>query len=170
MNKTTAFFITGLLIAAALSTYVSTQLFEKQEPTQKYTKTLTDTTTTSVKGPYVVVRGVKLWVEVADTPDERGRGLSDRDMLPKDAAMLFVFETPGKHGFWMYRMRFPLDIIWIDEGLRVVYFVENVKPCVNVCETYEPPADALYVLEVNAGFVKSHGVMVGDKVEIVGLS
>jgi uncharacterized membrane protein (UPF0127 family) len=155
LQKTTIFFITGLLLAAALSAYITAQPRQNQASSQttitKATEVIPDTLT--AKGPYVIIAGVRLSVEVADTPAERGR----------------VFDTPGRYGFWMYGMKFPLDIIWIDERLRVVYFVENAQPCVNICETYEPPADALYVLEVNAGFVKKYGLKVGDVVELGGL-
>jgi uncharacterized membrane protein (UPF0127 family) len=170
LQKTTIFFIIGLLLAAALSAYITAQPRQNQASSQttitKATEVITDIT---AKGPYVIIAGVRLSVEVADTPAERGRGLSGREMLPENSGMLFVFDTPGRYGFWMYGMKFPLDIIWIDERLRVVYFVENAQPCVNICETYEPPADALYVLEVNAGFVKKYGLKVGDVVELGGL-
>jgi uncharacterized membrane protein (UPF0127 family) len=171
LQKTTIFFITGLLLAAALSAYITAQPRQNQASSQttitKATEVITDISTAN--GPYVIIAGVRLSVEVADTPAERGRGLSGREMLPENSGMLFVFDTPGRYGFWMYGMKFPLDIIWIDERLRVVYFVENAQPCVNICETYEPPADALYVLEVNAGFVKKYGMKVGDVVELSGL-
>jgi uncharacterized membrane protein (UPF0127 family) len=171
LQKTTIFFITGLLLAAALSAYITAQPRQNQASSQttitKATEIITDISTS--KGPYVIIAGVRLSVEVADTPAERGRGLSGREMLPENSGMLFVFDTPGRYGFWMYGMKFPLDIIWIDERLRVVYFVENAQPCVNICETYEPPADALYVLEVNAGFVKKYGMKIGDVVELSGL-
>jgi uncharacterized membrane protein (UPF0127 family) len=171
LQKTTIFFITGLLLAAALSAYITAQPRQNQASSQttitKATEVITDIST--AKGPYVIIAGVRLSVEVADTPAERGRGLSGREMLPENSGMLFVFDTPGRYGFWMYGMKFPLDIIWIDESLKVVYFVENAQPCVNICETYEPPADALYVLEVNAGFVKKYGLKTGDVVELGGL-
>jgi uncharacterized membrane protein (UPF0127 family) len=130
LRKTTIFFITGLLLAAALSAYITAQPRQNQASSQttitKATEVIPDTLTSKV--PYVIIAGVRLSVEVADTPAERGRGLSGREMLPENSGMLFVFDTPGRYGFWMYGMKFPLDIIWIDERLRVVYFVENAQP------------------------------------------
>ncbi len=174
MQKTTLFFITALLLASALSAYITAQHRQNQASTQTTithtttaTRVFSDTSTST--GPYVIVAGVRLSVEVADTPTERGRGLSGREMLPENSGMLFVFDKPGRYGFWMYGMKFPLDIIWIDESLRIVYFVEDAQPCANICETYEPPTDALYVLEVNAGFVKKYGLKAGDVVELGGL-
>ena len=60
----------------------------------------------------------------------------------------------------------PLDIIWIDERGLVVYLVEKAQPCVDKCVSYFPESDALYVLEVRAGFVEEYNVVKGDLVEI----
>ena len=95
-----------------------------------------------------------------------GGGLSGRENLSDGWGTLFIFEKPGRYSFWMYGMLFPLDIIWIDENGVVVYIVENAQPCVNVCMTYEPDTDALYVLEVRAGFAEDTGIVEGELVEI----
>jgi len=135
-------------------------------------ETISSTQTTSTgkayRGPRVLFGDVEVFVEVADTPWERSRGLSDRDMLPDGRGMLFVFENPGKYAFWMYRMRFPLDIIWVSEDGRVVHIVENAPPCPanGPCPSYQPSEDALYVVEVNAGFAEKHGIRLGSKVHI----
>ncbi|GBC70096.1 hypothetical protein HRbin01_01804 [archaeon HR01] len=112
--------------------------------------------------PSVIIGGRRVYVEIADEPVERGRGLSGRDMLAEGWGMLFIFERPGRYAFWMYQMRFPLDIIWIDMSGEVVYIVEDAQPCGNVCISYEPPKESMYVLEVAAGFVRETGLKVGD--------
>ena len=40
-------------------------------------------------------------VEVADTEEERAKGLSGRDALAEGRGMLFIFPESGYHGFWM---------------------------------------------------------------------
>ncbi|MEM4715686.1 MAG: DUF192 domain-containing protein [Candidatus Caldarchaeum sp.] len=119
--------------------------------------------------PYVLVDGVKVFVELADTAEKRAQGLSDRDRLEEGWGMLFVFEQPGIYSFWMYRMRFPLDIIWVDAEGRVVYVVEKAPPCqVNEpCPSYTSPAEAVYVLEVRAGFVEENRIGIGSRVVVV---
>lgn len=112
-------------------------------------------------------KDVILRVEIADTVERRQAGLSGRVSLPQGAGMLFVFETEGVYGFWMVNMRFPLDIIWFDSGRRVVYMLEEVPPCGGSCPTYTPNQVARYVLEVNAGFIQSHGVALGDRFDFV---
>lgn len=89
----------------------------------------------------------ELQVEVADTDAERILGLSGRNELPRDQGMLFVFPTSDRHGIWMKEMNFPIDVIWLDEEMRVVHIEREVRP-----ETFPyvfyPTMSAKYVLEV----------------------
>jgi uncharacterized membrane protein (UPF0127 family) len=41
--------------------------------------------------------------------------------------MLFVYGDAGARSFWMFEMRFCLDIIWIDDG-RIVGAAEGACP------------------------------------------
>ncbi|MDP2838181.1 MAG: DUF192 domain-containing protein [Candidatus Moranbacteria bacterium] len=98
-------------------------------------------------------------LEVADSNQERAKGLGGRASLCEDCAMLFLFETPGERAFWMKEMRFPLDIIWLFDG-RVVHIERRI---VSDAETvYRPAVLANQVLEVNAGEADLLGV--GDVV------
>src|SRR4051812_48326835 len=63
----------------------------------------------------VVVEGKIISIEVADTPEARERGPSGRESLPQGSGVLFVFDAPATYGFWMKDMRFPIDIVWLDE-------------------------------------------------------
>ena len=51
-----------------------------------------------------------LSIEIADTADERIRGLSGRPSLPEGTGLLFIFDTQGLHGIWMKDMSFPIDM------------------------------------------------------------
>ena len=90
-----------------------------------------------------------LRVEVADTDAKRTLGLSGRESL-KEGGMLFVFDTPGNYGFWMKDMRFPIDIIWLDESYHVVDIARNVGPD-TFPHIFYPPYPVKYVLETNPG-------------------
>ena len=141
----------------------------------KYLTTVTDTTTayprTEAGEEYgvVILNGIQLLVEIADTPSERARGLSGRESLKPGWGMLFIFPEEGIYSFWMYGMKFPLDIIWIDSEGIVVYMIENAPPCREAwsCRAYTPDKPAQYVLEVEAGFVERADVKLGDKVLIL---
>jgi uncharacterized protein len=101
-------------------------------------------------------------VEVADTPISRAGGLSGRESLDLDKGMLFVFDSPGRPGFWMKDMNFSIDIIWI------IGFQEKAEPqtdkSVFTLTTYYPPGEIDRVLEINAGLVERYGIKPGDKV------
>lgn len=104
----------------------------------------------------------KLKVEIADSQGERGQGLGGRESLPQDQGMFFIFERPGKYPFWMRDMRFPLDIIWLDEYYNVADMAMDVKPD-SYPSAFAPNKNALYVLEVNAGWTAANKVEIGSK-------
>jgi len=114
----------------------------------------------------VIIGDIKIKVEVADDPVEMQAGLSGRESLDENHGMLFVFAEPGQPAFWMKDMKFPIDIIWIQND-RVVDLAPNLPVvAAEFLSTYAPKEPANYVLEVNAGFVEEHGVKVGDRVDI----
>ena len=97
------------------------------------------------------------------------RGLGDRESLPDDRGMLFVFPEPGRHTFWMKNMLIPIDIIWISADGRVVD-VQTARPEPGVPDPqlrrYNPNGEAKYVLEVRAGLAAEQGVQAGDEARI----
>jgi uncharacterized membrane protein (UPF0127 family) len=117
--------------------------------------------------PSLLINGFTVNLEIADTEQKKNEGLSNRDFLPQNSGMLFVFDTPGEYVFWMNEMNFPLDFIWLN-GNKVVQTNENVPAPLKG----EPPAVIKpeyavdKVLEVNAGFIKSASVKIGDEVKI----
>jgi uncharacterized membrane protein (UPF0127 family) len=102
-------------------------------------------------------------VEVVDTKVSRSLGLSGRPPLKEGEGMLFVFADPGKYGFWMKGMNFPLDIIWISENGIVVHTEKNITPD-SYPETFINTIDATYVLEIQGGMSHSYGIHMGSKI------
>ncbi len=114
------------------------------------------------------IAGVVLNVELATTPAQQAKGLSGRDSLPADHGMLFVFDTEDYWSFWMNGMRFPLDIIWFNSNKQAVFLEQDLQPCgAEACPTFSPTVRAMYVLEVNGGFVAAHNVTPGDTFSFV---
>lgn len=99
-------------------------------------------------------------VDVVNTPETRGRGLSGREQLGKDEGMWFVFDHPARYGFWMKDMNFPIDIIWLDDRYRVVHIEANVSPN-TYPKSFTPDEESLYVLEVAAGRAEVAGITEG---------
>lgn len=108
-----------------------------------------------------------LTVEVADSQAERSAGLMFRKSLADSRGMLFVFPHSDRWGFWMKNTLIPLDIIWLDEGGRIVDMAKGVQPHAgDNPPTLAPVFAARYVVEANAGFAEKHGVKVGDRARI----
>ena len=61
---------------------------------------------------------------LAKTDSEKMKGLSGRGSLSSNTGMLFIFKDKDNYGFWMRDMKFPIDIIYINDN-KVVDFVEN---------------------------------------------
>ncbi|MGI8423807.1 MAG: DUF192 domain-containing protein [Chloroflexota bacterium] len=123
--------------------------------------------------PLAVFEHVSAVLEVARTDLERQKGLGGHAPLNETDGMLFVFDSPAFHSFWMKGMLFPLDLMWIENG--VVVHIERDAPH-HAPETpdlrlpiYAPAAPATYVLEVNAGFGARYGIGVGTPVELRGV-
>lgn len=115
----------------------------------------------------VVVNGVVLVADIAATVEQMTMGLSVKDSLNENEAMLFVFDQEAEHTFWMRNMKFPLDIIWIDADKSVVHIEHNLQPCSSglFCPTYKPIGDSLYALETVGGFAQKHDIVKGTMVE-----
>lgn len=104
--------------------------------------------------------GAHFRAEVFDTPESRTRGLMFRDSLEKDAAALFIFDRPGRYGFWMKNCRIPLDIVWLDDRHRVVDIAADVPSCPGeYCPIYTPAADATFAIEFTAGTAARAGIV-----------
>lgn len=117
----------------------------------------------------VVGGGRHILVEVARTAEETRRGLSFRPSLPEDEGMYFVFPIAEPQTFWMYGMRFPLDIIFIRDNI-VINIEANVpapKSDVDVPATARSAGQADAVLEINAGKAAEWGIRPGDEITML---
>jgi len=90
--------------------------------------------------------------------------------LPPDKGMLFLFDDDERRPFWMKDCFISLDLVWLDEGFRVVDISRSVPPCAgDPCPNYFPSRAIRNVLEVQGGLCDAHGLKVGDGLSVVGL-
>jgi uncharacterized protein len=106
-------------------------------------------------------------VEIADDESERTRGLMFREQLAANAGMLFLFERSQQLTFWMRNTYLPLDMIFIEPSMTILGVVENAEPRTDLSRSV--PGNSQYVLEVNAGFSREHGLTAGTMVRFVGV-
>lgn len=108
-------------------------------------------------------------LEVADTGEEKARGLMNRPSLPADRGMIFVYDAELVLRFWMLNTLIPLDILFIDSRNTVVDIQTMApEPGVPTSELtiYESSAPAQHALEVNAGMAERCGIVVGAAVTL----
>jgi uncharacterized membrane protein (UPF0127 family) len=110
---------------------------------------------------------VSVRVEVASTEPERRKGLMFRTHMDEDAGMIFLFERPEPLTFWMHNTYIPLDMIFIEPSMHVLGVVENAEPQTDTSRSVS--GESQYVLEVNAGFSRRHGVTKGTLVRFEGV-
>lgn len=106
--------------------------------------------------------------EKADSMWKKAKGLSWRENLPSNKGMLFTFKRTIKPSMWMFGMRFPIDILFLDHDKKVKCVVENARPLGLSWRTwrvYSPECPSRYVLELNAGRIKQTKTSVGDHLE-----
>ena len=121
--------------------------------------------------PQVCFEDACVWVELADTQEERTQGLMHRSQLPQDRGMLFIFPESGFWSFWMKDTYIFLDIFWMNEKKEVVEIIRRARPAVG---QLRPPqfggtVPARFVLEVPAGFAERHGVKEGSRARFKGI-
>ena len=104
-------------------------------------------------------------VEVVADKASREKGLSGRDSLLPDSAMLFMIEPGRRVAFWMKDMKFPIDIIVFDRSRRVIEIMKNLQPCIQ-CPIYRVSPSAAYALEINAGLAEKIGISIGDSLSL----
>ena len=113
--------------------------------------------------------------EVADSYSLQDLGLSGREYISEDKAMIFVFPMSGVYKFWMKDMKFPIDIIWLspepsdttslENNLqsKIIYIEKNVSPN-TYPKTFGSNVSSKYVVEVASGTVDRLDLDVGDSV------
>jgi uncharacterized membrane protein (UPF0127 family) len=122
-------------------------------------------------GPSVRVGDDLVAVEIARTPAEQSLGLGNRDSLEWGRGMLFVYDETGFLSFWMKRMRFDIDIVWIrkERVVGISAFVPYPRENPDRPATVRSPELVDTVLEVPAGYAQAHGWRRGDRVRFEGL-
>ena len=117
----------------------------------------------------ITVGEIELNVLLADTPSERARGLSNMRSLEPFDGMLFTFPRPGIQEFWMKDMKFPIDIVWLRDGV-VTGVSKNIPPEIGVSEKnlrrYKSPGLVDAVLELPAGESQILGIFRGTEITL----
>ena len=99
--------------------------------------------------------------ETVTNAEAQAKGLSGRPCIKEGQAMLFVFKenNTSNNCLWMKDMRFPIDMVWLDESKRVIYRALDVDPS-TYPKTICPGTPTRYILEVKANSAEKLGLTV----------
>jgi uncharacterized membrane protein (UPF0127 family) len=118
------------------------------------------------QSPKITINNREFLIEVADTPEKITQGLSDRPSMAGDRGMLFILGQSNFHTFWMNKMKFDLDFVFINNA-QVVGLAENIpfpkegeQP-----QTITTGVPFNKVLEINAGKIKEYEIKIGQLVQ-----
>jgi uncharacterized membrane protein (UPF0127 family) len=103
-------------------------------------------------------------VELVATDAELQRGLMYRMSMPEAHGMLFRLGERRDHTFWMHNTCMPLDMLFVDDDGLVVGIVEGAEPLTDATRGVGCPSS--WVLEMNAGWCRRHGVRAGQRMGI----
>ena len=99
-------------------------------------------------------------VELADTFFRQLRGLMFRRDLPESYAMLFDLYYERPVSFHMMFVRFPLDMLFLDDERRIIDLRRGLCPWTGHASSRQP---ARYVIELPAGTVGRLALREGDE-------
>lgn len=109
--------------------------------------------------------GGEVGAELVSRWEEIEVGLMFRDTLGPDEGMLFRFDAPRVHAFWMKNTLVPLDILFLDGAGTVVNVTERAEPLRAARHRSARPVKD--VLEVPGGWCAAHGVGAGSSVTVL---
>ncbi len=101
-------------------------------------------------------------VEVADTNEQRQRGLMYRKEMAQDAGMIFDFGVSRRVQMWMENTILPLDMLFVDSTGTIRNIKQNAVPYSE--DIIDSMTSVKYVIELNAGVTAKLGIKTGDRV------
>lgn len=102
---------------------------------------------------------------LVDDDEKRGYGLMNLDFLPKNQAMLFLFDENEIIYMWMKNTRISLDMLFIDTNNEIISIKRNATPySLDIISSEKP---VVKVLEINGGLSKNLGIEIGNKIKTI---
>ncbi len=121
--------------------------------------------------PTATIDGHTFQIEIAKSAQDKEAGLTKYNSIKEDFGMYFPFDREGIYPFWMKNMKFPIDILFLNNN-KIINIEENAQPVSSNSEivpTYAPQNPSNAVLEISAGLSKKYGFKIGDELKTSGL-
>ena len=102
-------------------------------------------------------------IEIVSDPQDRKTGLMNRESLPDDSGMIFVWDRNKVQCMWMKNTSIPLSVSYIEDTGEIIDIYDMVPLSRKSVCSRKP---ALYALEVNQGWFEKNELYVGDFINI----
>lgn len=99
-------------------------------------------------------------LEFAKTKLSQMLGLMFRKNIPSEYSMIFILEKPSSVNVHMLFMRFPIDVIFLNEDKKVSG-LSQLNPWLG----YKAMKGIRYVLEMKAGTIERYNLSTGGQME-----
>ena len=117
---------------------------------------------------YFISKGTihKIYGQVSRSNKELQKGLMYRKHKLKDQeGMLFIMRQNYDNSVWMKNTYIPLDVIFLDDSMKVVGYKTNTSPLSTKTIKINQPSS--YILEMNANSVNQLNINVGDTLQFI---
>ncbi|SMC78756.1 DUF192 domain-containing protein [Moheibacter sediminis] len=110
----------------------------------------------------------KIDIEIAETNNERARGLMDRSKMEENNGMIFIFgdDEIRPHTFYMKNTRIPLDIMYFSKDSVLINIARNAQPGADSEQgggtVAGAASDSKFVVEINGGLADVWGIKEGE--------
>ncbi|OWY64670.1 hypothetical protein B7486_45945 [cyanobacterium TDX16] len=112
------------------------------------------------------ISGQEIELEVAQTAQQQSMGLMYRGELSETRGMLYTIDPPRPVKVSMQNMRFPVDVVYLQNGQIAAIQVE-AQPCDAIaCPTYSSKVTVDQMIQLRSGATAESGLEVGDRVPI----
>jgi len=117
------------------------------------------------------IKGKKIEAELSIDPSSRMLGLMNRESLPPDRGMLFIWPAQDHEddrggegglqirGMWMKNTEVALSVAYLDEDGKILQ-IEDLRP--HDERIIRSKDEVRFALEMNQGWFERNGVKVGD--------
>ncbi|MBN2488272.1 MAG: DUF192 domain-containing protein [Methanosarcinaceae archaeon] len=102
--------------------------------------------------------GIASDVEFANSLLSQTKGLMFRKSISDDYALVFVMAKPRIISIHMLFVRFPIDVLFLDENKRIVK-TAHLRPWTGLASSSEK---IKYMIEIPEGSIAKHELVVGE--------